>query len=572
MNKIALFTLAVGKDSTYINAVQRYCFYNRTSLMQNVDIDYYLLTDRKNTTKKFIHIPCTTSVWPYAALLKNNYITDYLNTHNKWDKYTHVFFIDADFGIADTYDFLQHEFIFLSPYWNSKIAGGFYGGKTEWFKLLCLSFYEEIKYIYENKLPVPLNLDEFYLEIFYNQNDENIHLIQMKKGINTYAFYDNENIEEIIREQGGKLFLHPYKSKGRANKTIVWDSYNEKQECTVNLDDKYIFNNLTYEFGRLLNLGEAKYRILWSKYPEKREILDISTCKIYRQNSMLDIVYLPPVISIVMPVYNVTLKFLKESIDSILNQTYKDFELIIINDGSTEQEGIDWLRTCSDSRLRLINNSHDFIETLNIGIGEAKGKYIVRMDADDIMLPTRLQQQYEFMEEHIDVDICGSWMELFGAGSGSVRNPINHEQIIASLLLFNPISHPSVIIRKESLSRKGIKGYSFGYSYAEDYKLWVDMVMKGCYFANIPEVLLKYRVSDKQVTTLYNEEMSRSSVKIQHQYLEWVMQYIVEQRDEMESIFNTLIDAVNNEIVNSKHLVNFVYSVFLDLLEVDDND
>lgn len=276
-----------------------------------------------------------------------------------------------------------------------------------------------------------------------------------------------------------------------------------------------------------------------------------------------------PVISIIMPIYNVNLLFLKESIESVLNQTYKDFELIIIDDGSTEHEGIEWLKTCSDPRLRLITNSHDFIKTLNTGIKEAKGKYIVRMDADDIMLPIRLQQQYEYMERHVEVDVCGSWMELFGAGGGVVRNPIKHEQIITSMLLFNPISHPSVIIRKESLSRKEINGYSIGYSYAEDYKLWIDMAMKECCFANIPEVLLKYRVSDKQVTFVHGEEMSISSIKIQHEYLEWVMEHIVEQKRDVEPVFNLLIEVVNNKILTLKNLKDSVYSIWNDLLERD---
>ncbi|MDR1200097.1 MAG: hypothetical protein LBL58_00510 [Tannerellaceae bacterium] len=303
MSKIALFTLAVGENSAYINAVKRYSSYNKVCLEQYANLDYCLLTDREEDIEGLIHIPCPTNIWPFAALLKNNYITDYLNVHNKWDEYTHIFFIDADFGIGDTYDFLQHEFIFLSPYWNSKIAGGFYGGKTEWFKRLCLSFYEEIKYIYNKKLPVPLNLDEFYLELFYNQYHKYIYLIQMKRRINTHVFYDNEDIEGIIKKHGKKLFLHPCKSEGRANKTIVLDSYNEEQECTVNLGKGYIFNNLTYDFGRLLKMEEKRYRILWSKYPEKREVLDITTNKIYRQNAMRDTTDLSPVISIIMPIY-----------------------------------------------------------------------------------------------------------------------------------------------------------------------------------------------------------------------------------------------------------------------------
>ncbi|MDR1200098.1 MAG: glycosyltransferase [Tannerellaceae bacterium] len=260
---------------------------------------------------------------------------------------------------------------------------------------------------------------------------------------------------------------------------------------------------------------------------------------------------------------------MKEAVESILNQMYKDFELIIINDGSTEMDGINWLKDCPDPRIRLIDNSHDFIKTLNKGIKVAKGKYIVRMDADDIMLPNRLQQQYEFMENHIEVDVCGSWMEFFGTTNGTMTNPITHEQIIASMLSSNPLFHPTVIIRKKSLKEKGVSSYKEGYIYAEDYKLWTDMATKEYRFANIPEVLLKYRTSDKQVTHLYKTEMLTSSIKIQHEYLEWVMEYVTEKKTEIEPILNTLIEAVNNEALSIKNLTDIVYSIFLEMLQLE---
>jgi len=215
----------------------------------------------------------------------------------------------------------------------------------------------------------------------------------MNTQTNTLIFYDNEDLDLKIRQTGKRLFMQPYKAEGRANKTYVIDVQNKRQECIVNLDEGYIFNNCTYDFGRLLKIDYLFYRIFWSKRPEAREVLNIETCKISKQPAGKDTLQTSPILSIVMSVYNVPLEYLKESIDSTLNQTFGNFELIIIDDGSTETEGIDLIKSYKDSRIRLITNPHNFIDSLNHGIAESKGKYIARMDGDDIMLPHRLQAQ-----------------------------------------------------------------------------------------------------------------------------------------------------------------------------------
>jgi len=112
----------------------------------------------------------------------------------------------------------------------------------------------------------------------------------------------------------------------------------------------------------------------------------------------MDSVQTSSVISIVMSTYNTPFEYLKKSVESVLEQTFTNFEFIIIDDGSIESKGIKWLEALHDHRIILIHNRHDFIESLNRGINKCKGKYIARMDADDIMMPNRLQVQYDFME------------------------------------------------------------------------------------------------------------------------------------------------------------------------------
>ncbi len=117
-----------------------------------------------------------------------------------------------------------------------------------------------------------------------------------------------------------------------------------------------------------------------------------------------------PKISIIMPVFNAA-NFIQGCIDSILKQTLKDWELIIINDGSTDNT-LNILQLLVDSRISINTNNHDFIASLNKGLSLSKGKYIVRMDADDIMLSERLQTQYDYMESNPEIDICGSFSLL----------------------------------------------------------------------------------------------------------------------------------------------------------------
>jgi len=199
-------------------------------------------------------------------------------------------------------------------------------------------------------------------------------------------------------------------------------------------------------------------------------------------------------ISVLMPVFNAE-KYLREAIESILNQSYTDFEFLIINDGSTDEtENI--ILSYNDSRIIYVKNEHNLqiIKTLNKGIKLAKGEYIARMDADDISLPKRLKIQYNFMEAHKNIDICGTWIKTFGVTRQIWKYPINHEEIKANLLLNSALAHPSVIIRK-AVFDKFI--YKDEFNYAEDYALWVEAI--NIYkFHNIPKILLKYRLHINQ--------------------------------------------------------------------------
>lgn len=209
-----------------------------------------------------------------------------------------------------------------------------------------------------------------------------------------------------------------------------------------------------------------------------------------------------PMISVIMPVYNGE-KYLREAIDSILNQSYSNFELIILNDASIDKtEKI--ILSYSDSRIIYVKNERNLqlVETLNKGIELARGRYIARMDQDDISVSERFEKQIEFMIEHPDIDVCGSYVETIGAKQQKWIYPRTSEYIEAAMLFHSPLVHPSVMIKKTFFDNQK---YDDKYCKAEDYYLWVKNIKKHK-FANIPEFLLFYRLHEQQMGKVYGED------------------------------------------------------------------
>lgn len=214
-------------------------------------------------------------------------------------------------------------------------------------------------------------------------------------------------------------------------------------------------------------------------------------------------------ISVVMPVYNEE-KYLKETIDSILNQTYTDFEFIIVNDGSTDRTD-EIILSYKDKRIVYLKNETNLqiVKTLNKGIKCAKGKYIARMDADDISLPERFEKQTAFMESNPEIGVCGTWVQIFGDNkiTRTRKYPTASNEIKMALMFYSPIVHPSVFIRKSLFDKYA---YTEDYEKAEDYYLWYQ-VKNNFNFANLPQVLLKHRLHGEQTSTLFsNPQLSLS--------------------------------------------------------------
>jgi glycosyltransferase involved in cell wall biosynthesis len=219
-----------------------------------------------------------------------------------------------------------------------------------------------------------------------------------------------------------------------------------------------------------------------------------------------------PLITVLMPVYNGA-KYLNEAIDSILNQTFSDFEFLIIDDGSTDQS-IDQIMLYDDPRIQLIKNKKNLgqSETLNKGLSLARGEYIARMDQDDISIPERLKKQLDFMENNSDVDVCGSWVQLMGKYNGIIELETQSEEIKISLLTNQNLAHPAVMIRKDTLVKYDLN-YNPTFTIGNDYDLWVRM-FEYCSFANIPEALIKYRMHDNQYSKIMWEQNNAETNRI----------------------------------------------------------
>lgn len=212
-----------------------------------------------------------------------------------------------------------------------------------------------------------------------------------------------------------------------------------------------------------------------------------------------------PKVSVIMSVYNGE-KYLREAIDSILNQTFTDFEFIIINDGSTDKTK-DILESYFDPRLRIIHQENvGLTESLNRGIGIARGKYIARQDADDISLPRRLELQLTYLERHPQVALLGTWARTIDKDGNAIkemRYPTNPNFLRWRMLFNNNLIHSSVMFNAEKIRQLG--GYNIDLARAQDYDLWLRIMMRH-EIAQLSEVLLQWRDHPKNITSTYSED------------------------------------------------------------------
>ncbi len=216
-----------------------------------------------------------------------------------------------------------------------------------------------------------------------------------------------------------------------------------------------------------------------------------------------------PKVSVVMSVYNGE-KYLRHAVDSILSQTFADFEFIIIDDGSSDS-GPEIIKSYQDPRIHFSRNEKNIgvTRTLNKGLKRASGEYIARMDCDDVSLPDRLRKQVAFMDSNLDIGACGTWaleIDQTGKVTGRRETPIG-KKLDNFYWQRTPIIHPSAMFRfAESVG----PWYDETIRVSQDYELWLRIRAEQS-LGNLPEYLLLYRVHDKSITAADAEEQTRSS-------------------------------------------------------------
>ena len=208
-------------------------------------------------------------------------------------------------------------------------------------------------------------------------------------------------------------------------------------------------------------------------------------------------------VTVLMPVYNGA-PFIRQAIDSILGQTFREFKFVIIDDGSTD-DSARIAESYLDPRIRLIRNDQNLglSRSLNRGLALARGGLVARQDADDISSPNRLARQAEFLAAHPDITLVGSAYEEIdttGRVVSSVTLPCAPDEIRWALFFYCPLVHGAVTMRKSALEDLG--GYSENYAYAGDYELWTRMAPNHR-MANLEDVLVQYRVSQSSMTSTY---------------------------------------------------------------------
>ena len=208
-------------------------------------------------------------------------------------------------------------------------------------------------------------------------------------------------------------------------------------------------------------------------------------------------------VSIVLSAYN-SEKFLKQALESVLNQSYKEYEFILFDDASTDStKKIIQNFANKDARIVAVYNdiNNGLTRNLNKAISLAKGAYIARMDADDIALPTRIEKQVDFLDKNPEIDIVGAAAIDIDEDANEIQlrtSPQFHDDIIALLPKANPMIHSTVVFRKKSFASIGY--YNEAYRTTQDYEMWFRAAGIGLKFHNLNETLLKYRMDGNYVS------------------------------------------------------------------------
>jgi glycosyltransferase involved in cell wall biosynthesis len=267
---------------------------------------------------------------------------------------------------------------------------------------------------------------------------------------------------------------------------------------------------------------------------------------------------------------------------SILNQNYEQFELFIIDDCSTDGT-IEAINFINDHRITIIKKPTNtgLTHSLNIGIELAKGKYIARMDGDDISLLDRFEKQINYMESNPDIIICGGGYEIINSDN-KYQPSLSNGELLFEMIDHCPFVHPAIMMRRDILERYNVK-YDPAYEPAEDYKMWIELSKYGK-IANIPEILIKYRVHENQTSNKRVKQQMEIANKIalsqvkrlsnSNTYSEYYINRIVESISDLKKYKSVQVDIKeffekNRIKIHSKYLSSRARLYYIEVLSKD---
>lgn len=332
---------------------------------------------------------------------------------------------------------------------------------------------------------------EYVKETYQRRMDRLIRILSEKKNALFVCISQKSIPEDVLISKWNKLIKH-YNNDNIDLLVLIHDDSKketEKENVIVTPHIKVVKFNNGYEFSPVKNDR-------WFRNQKMYHKILLENCK------------LRPKVSVVLPTFN-SEKYLKEAIDSILNQTFKNFELIIIDDYSTDRTR-EIIKSYKDHRIKLIDGDQKGLAAaLNKGIRLAQGEYIARMDSDDISLPERFAKQVSFLDQNKSISLLGTWQQHFGL-SNWIHKPPEEPDIAKMALVFRcDMCHSTVMFRKEDFVKNGF--FYPEHSPQEDFELWGTVIGK-LNVSNIPQILGMYRVSNDSITSNKNLDDYETSI------------------------------------------------------------
>ncbi len=258
-----------------------------------------------------------------------------------------------------------------------------------------------------------------------------------------------------------------------------------------------------------------------------------------------------PELSIIMPLYN-TEKYVGKAIQSLLLQSYTDFELIVVNDASTD-DSLKVVKSFKDTRIKIITNDQNqgIVFSRNRGLNEAVGKFIAPFDSDDVAMPHKFRKQIDFLKMNADFGMVGSWTRMIDEEDSILKNkwrlPAPSKRIPAILLFRNYFVQSTIVIRREAIPDAG---YQSGFDIVEDYIMWIDIARKFKVW-NYPEYLVHYRIHSQSATKTNLERLHKCDIKV----FQYTFNQLGIELDEKSSLLLLKIKS-NENIYNAEEIKN----------------